>query len=130
MTPLTDNQKREILNLLGMGDIVLCTNGKQYEFVRMKKTKFIGKRDGATYDVPYQMFVEVVSRQQNTRFDSSQLQKGELFYILNNKQEAVVFRFKYMINADKVMAENPVTNTGVRVGAGLVKGRVSELKKS
>lgn len=126
MPLMTTQQKRTALNQLNMGDIIRCSNGKEYEFVRLKKTKFLGKRDGATYDVPVELFMELVRKSEKAPFDPSVLKEGDLFYILNNKQEAILLRFKYMINADKVQAENPVTEQGYRVSASMIEGNVRE----
>lgn len=121
--------KYHALRELDYGDIVQCTNGKEYEFLRLKRTKFVGKHDGIFYDVPIEMFKEVVRKAMDHPFDVHSLQKGDLFYILNNKLEATVFRFKYMINADRVQAENPVTGGGYRIDSSLIKGSVKEFQR-
>lgn len=125
---ISTTTKKNTLRGLKIGDVVLCTNGKEYEFVRLKQSKFIGKSAGATYDIPVEMFTEVVRRTEKIAFDVTRLQEGELFYTLDNKQTATIYRFKYMINADKVMAENPVTRTGVRMPASMVEGSIKELQ--
>lgn len=127
---MNTQQKKIALRQLDMGDIVKCTNGKEYEFVRMKQSKFIGKRDGSSYDVPVEMFVELVRKAEKTRFDPSSLQEGELFYILNNKQEPICLRFKYMINASKIQAENPVTGQGYRVSTEMAEGSIREFQRA
>lgn len=124
------HEKIMALRQLDMGDIVRCTNGKEYEFVRLKQTKFIGKRDGGTYDVPVEMFVELVRKSEKVPFDVSSLKEGDLFYFLNNKQEAIVLRFKYMINANKVRAVNPVTDQGYSLSADMVEGNIKEFQRS
>lgn len=119
--------KREELKSVQMGDVVQLTNGNQYEFIRLKQTKFLGKRDGLTYDVPVALFDKVISESKKEQFDPRSLDEGELFYVLNGQREAVVYRFKYMINVNKVMAENPVTGQGYRIGASMVEGSVRSL---
>jgi hypothetical protein len=128
---MTTTEKISALRQLELGDIVLCTNGNEYEFIRLKQSKFIGKRvGGPTYDIPVEMFVEMVRKSDKVAFDPSTLQQGDLFYVLNGKQELLLYKYKYMINADKLMAENPVTSQGVRIPATMVKGSVRELQRS
>lgn len=122
-------EKKRTLRSLDMGDIIKCTNGKEYEFIRMKRDKFLARRDGGMYDVPAQMFDQLVRKSEQERFNPSELQEGELFYILNAQQEAIVLRFQYMINVDKVHAENPITKQGYTLAAHMVKGAVRELVK-
>lgn len=124
---MTTAEKKNRLRRCKMGDVILCTNGHEYEFVRMKQAKFIGKRRGVAYDIHIEMFVEVVKESEEIAFDPHTLREGDLLYILNSKQEAVIYKFKYMINADRVMATNPITGTGVRIPSSLVKGAVLEL---
>lgn len=120
-------EKKLILKECKMGDIVLCSNGHEYEFVRLKQAKFIGKRRGTAYDIHIEMFVKVVKETEDVAFDPHTLREGDLLYILNSKQEAVIYKFKYMINANRVMATNPITGTGVRIDSSLVKGAVHDL---
>lgn len=124
---MTTAEKKSKLKRCKIGDTVLCTNGHEYEFVRMKQSKFIGKRRGVAYDIPVEMFTTVVKEAEAVEFDPHTLREGELLYILNNKQEPVIYKFKYMINANKIMATNPITGTGVRIDSSLVKGAVQEL---
>jgi hypothetical protein len=126
---MTTIEKRRVLRELNMGDVVCCVNGQEYEFVRLKQTKFIGKRMGVAYDIPLEMFAEVASRSEKVAFDVHSLKEGDLFYITNSKQEATIFRFKYMISPTKVMAENPITNTGVRISPTMIIGSVIDLSR-
>jgi hypothetical protein len=120
---------RAALNKVNLGDIVRCSNGKEYEFIRLKKSKFLGKRDGTIFDVAVELFVEIAQWSNKTQFDASSLQEGELFYILNSKQEPVCLRFKYMINANRIMAENPVTSQGYRLSVELAEGTIRSLQR-
>lgn len=122
-------EKRAALRELNLGDVVKCSNGHEYEFIRLKKSKFIGKRSGQSYDIPVEMYRELVRKAEKTAFDPHTLEQGELFYILNPKQEAILYRFKYMINAERIMAENPVTGGGVRMPAQMAVGSVNDLAK-
>lgn len=117
------------LALLSLGDKVLCSNGETYEFIRLKKTKFLGKRSGQTFNIPVSMFVEVVEKGESTLFDVTSLKEGDLFYTLDARKNPVLYRFKYMINSNKVMAENPVTRTGVRMPAEIVEGSIHDFTK-
>lgn len=122
-------EKKAALNGVNLGDIIRCSNGKEYEFIRLKQAKFLGKNNGVTYDIPIEMFVEVARRSNKVPFDVTTLREGDLFYIMNNTQEPICYRFKYMINANKVQAENPVTGQGARMGAHMVVGTVRSLQR-
>lgn len=119
--------KLNTLHGLSLGDVVKCTDGREYEFIRMKQKKFIGKNRGQAYDIDARMFVELIRKAEKVPFDPNVLQEGELFYVLDNKQTATIYRFKYMINSNRVKAENPITGGSVTVPSTMVEGAVNDL---
>jgi hypothetical protein len=123
----TLQEKKSELRTLELGDTVICSNGNQYEFIRMKRDKFIGKRNGVNYDIPAAMFESVKHKAAKETFDTSSLKEGDLFYILNSKQQPILFSFKYAISSTRIMAINPVTSTSMRIDNDLVKGNVRDL---
>ncbi|MEB2276980.1 hypothetical protein LAV82_23460 [Bacillus sp. ILBB4] len=125
----TLDEKKAILKGLNIGDIVLLVDGREFEFVRMKQTKFIAKNRGVAYNVQLAAFKEVVRRVEQKQFDPGTLKQGDLVYTLDAQQNPVIYRYKYMINSNRMMAENPVTAGGVRIDMGLIKGSVKELEQ-
>lgn len=124
---MSSNEKIMILKGLSLGDIVKCIDDKEYSFMKVNRTKFVAKRDGTTYSIPIEYFASLERKSEKEFFDADSLQEGDLFYILERNQNVTVYRYKYKINADKIMAENPVTKTGVKVHINLVSGNVQEL---
>jgi hypothetical protein len=51
-----------ILKTLGLGDIVRCSDGQLYSFIKLNKTKFRGKLGEVPYEIPIGMFVELVEK--------------------------------------------------------------------
>jgi len=110
------------------GTKIELTTGDVFEFVRLKRTKFIGKRDGQNYDIPVQMFKKVVGaapkKQLNKSYES--LTKNELFYVKDNKGNALLFKFDEIKN-NKIIGVNPVSSTKTRIDIALYVGKVSEI---
>ncbi|WP_425203646.1 hypothetical protein [Priestia megaterium] len=110
------------------GTKVELTTGDVFEFVRLKRTKFIGKRDGQNYDIPVQMFKKVIGtapkKELNKSYES--LTKNELFYIKDNKGNALIFKFDEIKN-NKIIGVNPVSGTKTRIDVALYVGKVSEI---
>lgn len=125
MLGLSLNEKRKALLELNLGDTVRLTNNQEYEFIRVKQSKFIGKRNGAMYDIGIINLMEIVEKSDGAIFDASNLKEGDLFFTLNNQHEPIVFRFKYMINSNRVSAENPFNEMGYTVDCSMIKGMVS-----
>lgn len=119
-------EKKLSMRELETGDIVLLTNGNEYEFIRLKQSKFLGKRNGVTYDIPIAMFDSCVAKLEKEKFDASTLKENDLFYILNSKQEPVVFRFQYMLNVNKVKAKNPATGQDYRIPSDIIEGNIMD----
>lgn len=123
---MTIAEKKRSMQDIQTGDTVLLINGNEYEFIRLKQKKFIGKRNGVTYDIPVEMFDSVVKVADKKPFDVSTLQENDLFYILNAKQEPIVFRYQYMLNVDKVKAKNPATGQDYRISSDMIEGNIMD----
>lgn len=109
------------------GDKVKLTNGKIYEFVKLKRSKFIGKNENGMYDIPVSMFAEIVEKVEiKINNGYKKLKKGELFFI-NKNDTAVVFIFEELKNG-RIFAENPIHGGKTRIDVGLYGGKISELK--
>jgi len=111
------------------GDKVKCTNGEIYEFIRLKRTKFIGKNEKGTYDIPIQMFVEIVEKAGPKKINQSykRLKEGDLFYIKKG-DDAIVYSYIEMSNG-RIIGKNPVHGGRTRIDIGLYGGKITELKK-
>lgn len=110
------------------GDKVQLTNGDVFEFVRLKRTKFIGKKDGQSYDIPVQMFVKIVENAEPKKLNDSykSLNSGELFYIIGKNDDALIFKFKEMKDG-RIIGTNVIHGGRTRIDCGLYGGKVSEL---
>ena len=120
----------EVANLIE-GDKVKLTNGDVATFVRLKQKNFVGVIDGKTYNVPVNMFVEVVEKvdifaaETEKEEQYSTLTKGELFYITDQKKgNALLFEMKN----GKLIGISPINNTRARIAPSLFAGRVSDIK--
>lgn len=122
------NDKKRVLSQLNIGDVVKCVDGKDYEFVSVKRTKFVGKHGTAAYSIPIEWFVDVVERKKQPTFDPNNIREGELFYIVDEKGRAIVYRFQYMMNHDRIFAKNPISGTDTRIDVALYAGKIDELR--
>lgn len=113
-----------------MGDKVLCKDGNIYEFVKLKRTKFIGRNEQGSYDIPVTWFVEITEKAPPKKLNQSykKLKEGELFYIVQG-DDAKVFAFIELVNG-KIMGLNPITKSKTRIDIQLYGGKMTELKKS
>ena len=123
----------EVANLIE-GDKVKLTNGDVATFVRLKQKNFVGTMNGQSYNIPVNMFVEVVEKVDFFAAESkkeeqySTLKKGELFYITDQKKgNALLFIFEEMKNG-KIIGISPINNTRTRIAPSLFAGRVSDIK--
>lgn len=121
------NNKNNIL-YAELGDKIKLKNGSIYEFVKMKRTKFIGKKDGQMYDIPMDMFLEIVEKGEKPKLnnDYKTLRQGELFYI-NKNDKALLFKFEEIKNG-KIVGINPIGNVRTTIDVGLYGGKVSDIK--
>jgi len=107
--------------LVKRGDIIKISSGEQITFVEMKRTKWIGKMDGKTYNVPvwrdktqrtpYAM--EIVGKDESVivkSFDPLKLNLGQLFTTENSKETFMFKGIKTGPRKTKV--------TGIDIGSG------------
>lgn len=129
----TDFKKWNQLNALTQGDVVKLTNGQTAEFVRLKQSKFLGKMNDKTYDIPVNMFVEVAEKVDLTaqiekkKEGYMSLEKGDLFYI-SMKGNALLFEFDSMRNG-QIMGRNPADNSLARIEPNLFEQSIKDLQK-
>lgn len=117
-------EKELELSILTMGSIVKLTNGKEAEFVRLKRTKFVAIIDGGSYNVPINMFVSVIEKKETESVDIEKiLQKGDLFYITNRKKDALLFKYSHM-ERGRIIAENPITKSKTRIDVSLFVAKI------
>lgn len=120
-----------LLAHLNEGDKVELTNGKIAEFVRLKQKNFVGTINGSSYNIPIEMFVDVVekvdlaAKTKEQEMEYSTLMKDELFYI-NRKGDALIFKFKEIKN-NKIIGVNPITNVNTKIDTSLYGGKVKNL---
>lgn len=117
---------------LNEGDRIKLNHGdKVYEFVRLKRTKFIATHNGQAYDIPVGMFgervgkVNVRDRQEKLLNEVQSLEKGEMFYIVQ-KGDLILFRFSEY-KGGRIHGYNPKTNARVKIDTSLYGGKVSDL---
>lgn len=121
-TTITDN-----ILFANPGDKVKLKNGNVYEFVKLKRTKFLGKNEKGLYDIPVSAFVEIVEKAEIKVNDGyKKLRKGQLFYI-DKGGNAIVFIYEEM-KRGRIIARNPITGGLAQIDTSLYGGKVSELK--
>jgi hypothetical protein len=112
---------------LRQGDKVKLTNGETAEFIRLKQKKFLGVMDGKSYNIPVNMFVEVLEKADQKakveKADHMTLKQNEPFYI-NKSGNALLFYFVKMENS-RIVGINPITNATTRIDASMYAGKVS-----
>lgn len=114
---------------LTQGDKIKLTNGDIAEFVRLKQKNFIGIVNGKSYNVPVTMFISVVEKANNNQKQEEYktLKSGELFFIDDNKGNAMLFIFDSVRN-NKIIGINPITKGSTRIDVKLYRGKVSDIK--
>lgn len=112
------------------GDKILLKNGNVYEFVRIKRTKFIGSKDGLNYDIPLEAFKEIVEKAPPKKINQSykKLKVNDLF-IIKVKDDAILYSFLEIANG-RIIGINPLNNTKTRIDIGLYVGTLNEVKKN
>ena len=78
------NRKMELINC-NAGDIVECVDGKEYEMIKVNKVKFVAKdvESGVAYNIPFEMFLKVVSKKVVDTDKINSLKPGDLFVYSN-----------------------------------------------
>lgn len=108
------------------GDKVELKSGKVFEFVKLKRTKFIGRADGALYDIPVDAFKRIIEKAQPKQIPQSYkaLKSGDLFWI--NKDGAFLFRFVEIKNG-RIIGINVADGGRSRIDIALYGGTINEL---
>lgn len=117
------------LTEIKIGDKLKLTDGSICEFVRLKDKKFIGIMDGKSYNIPVMMFDKLVEKvvQKSESKEYLTLKKGDLFYIRDNKSNALLFIFEEMRNS-RIIGINPITKGNSKIDVNLYVGKVSDIK--
>lgn len=131
MAQLVNMDKLMQVQRLNKGDRVLLNDGQIADFVRLKKKNFDGLINGICYNIPVNMFIEVVEKvdvkeEENLlKQEYLSLNKDELFYI-NKKSDAILFKFD-TIRDGKIIGINPITKNVTRIDTSFYGGKVENL---
>ena len=108
------------LTLLGLqkGDMIKLVDGREIEFLRVKKKNFEAIINEKPYNVPVEMFDTVVKRnvvknENEKQKKAKQFKKGDLIYV-EQKGKAILFIFDY-VKGDTIHVINPVNKAKGRV---------------
>ena len=129
MTETIDKYKE--LMELNNGDKVKLVDGDVAEFVRLKRKNFEGQMNGKLYNIPVELFAEVLERvdmdvlMEEKEKSYRSLNKGELFYLVKGG-DAILYRF-VEISQNRLIGENVVNGGRARIDVGLYGGKVSDL---
>lgn len=123
---LEEKQKQNKLASLTSGDIVKLTTGSTAEFVRMKRKNFEGIMDGKAYNIPIDMFVEVVEKAK-VNDEYKNLTPGELFYV-NWDGKAVLFIYEGF-ESGKIIGICPILKAKAKIGTSIYMGTVQSIQK-
>ena len=120
------NKTMELINC-NAGDIVECTDGKKYEMIKVNRVKFVAKNveNGAAYNIPFEMFVKVVSKKVVNIDKINSLKQGDLF-VINDSKGALLFKFE-KFEKDKIIGVNPLTGIKTRMPKSMFATKVNEL---
>ena len=120
------NKTMELINC-NAGDIVECTDGKKYEMIKVNRVKFVAKNveNGAAYNIPFEMFVKVVSKKVVNIDKVNSLKPGDLF-VINDSKGALLFKFE-KFEKDKIIGVNPLTGIKTRMPKSMFATKVNEL---
>jgi hypothetical protein len=111
------------------GDKIKTKSGRIYEFVKLKRTKFIAKNDEGTYDIPVELFDEIIEKAPPKKLNQTykKLQSGDLFYCII-KDDIVIFSFVEIANG-RIIGKNLTHGGRTRIDISLYGGNLAELKK-
>lgn len=121
-----DIQKWDKLASLIPGDKVKLTDGSVAVFGRLKQKNFEGNIDGTPFNIPVNMFVEVVEKtsyadKENAAF--KELTPNDWFYI-NKNSKAILFQFMGF-EGKTIIGKNPINNGRTRIDPSLYAGKIS-----
>ena len=120
------NRKMELINC-NAGDIVECADGKEYEMIKVNKVKFVAKdvESGVAYNIPFEMFLKVVSRKVVNTEKINSLKPGDLF-VINHQKGALLFKFE-KFEKGNIIGVNPLTGTKGMIAKSIFACKVDEL---
>ena len=121
-----NHEKWEQVRQLNRGDIIELTNGDECEFVRLKQKKFIGIMNGTTYDIPVNMFAEVIKKAESIEEKLANLKKDDLFYIQGNSGRAYLFKF-LKLKGNKIIGINPISKTKTTIDREMYVDKVENI---
>lgn len=126
-----DPTKYYALAVLNKGDKVKLTDGSIAEFVKLKQKNFDGLIDGKPYNIPVNMFVEVVEKtdlkEKVNKIDEelTTLKKGDFFYI-DKSGSALLFKYEGM-EKGRIVGINPIGNMRTRIDKRMYVGKVADI---
>ena len=93
-----DPDRIEELFSCSVGDIVECTDGREYEMIKINRVRFLARdiEDGVVYRIPFEMFLKVVSRKVIDFDKIDSLKPGDLF-LINDRRGAILFKFENLL---------------------------------
>ena len=116
--------------LASEGDKVLLNNGSVYEFVKVKRTKFLAKKDNSFYDIPISAFKEIIEKAPPKKINQSYKKlKENDFFIIDVKENACLFTFVGIENG-RIIGINVLNNMRTKIDIGLYVGTLNEVKKN
>ena len=120
------NRKMELINC-NAGDIVECADGKEYEMIKVNKVKFVAKdvESGVAYNIPFEMFLKVVSKKVVDTDKINSLKPGDLF-VINHPKGALLFKFE-KFEKGNIIGVNPLTGTKGMIAKSIFACKVDEL---
>ena len=120
------NRKMELVNC-NAGDIVECADGKEYEMIKVNKVKFVAKdvESGVAYNIPFEMFLKVVSKKVADVDKINSLKPGDLF-VINHPKGALLFKFE-KFEKDRIIGINPLTGIRTKMPKTMFATKVNEL---
>lgn len=124
MTTRVNEEKLMEVRELKCGDIIKLTDGSECEFVRLKRKKFIGIIDGGSYDIPVNMFVKLLKKNSEDKFEEiKKLRAGNMFYIQANNGDAILFEFQ-AFNGNNIIGINPINKARTKIDKSMFAGVV------
>ena len=122
-----DPDRIEELFSCSVGDIVECTDGREYEMIKINRVRFLARdiEDGVVYRIPFEMFLKVVSRKVIDFDKIGSLKPGDLF-LINDRRGAILFKFE-KFEKGNIIGVNPLTGTKGMIAKSIFACKVDEL---
>lgn len=125
MATKVNQQKLAEVSKLTAGDRVKLTNGDIAEFVRLKRTRFIGTINGTGYDIPVNMFAEILEKADNNIDEKlKELTGGDYIYYQDSKGRAILLEF-VKFKGHKIIGRNPISKGKVSIEKSMYIDKVA-----